>query len=195
MPRRRRNQPRVRDHHHAVKFYADTNSLFTTVAAFLGQGFVDDHPAIIIATPAHTMAIIEHMRQLPVDVELAQRAGTLVLLDAEKTLASFMVGDTPDPDRFERTVGQLIRDLVAVHTGESQIRAYGEMVDVLWKEGRAEAAIRLEILWNGLASRFGFALLCGYAMGNFYKQAQLVEEICRQHTHVLAPDVLTATPS
>jgi hypothetical protein len=197
MPRRRRNQTPFHDCDHAVKFYADTNSLFRTVAAFLGQGFVDAHPTVIIATPDHVMGIMEHMRQATVDVEQARRAGTLVVLDADKTLASFMVGDTPDPDRFEQNVGQLIRDLVtvrtrkSVRTGQSPIRVYGEMVDVLWKEGRADAAIRLEMLWNGLASRFGFALLCGYAMGNFYKQTHLLEEVCRQHTHVMTPDVPT----
>jgi len=62
------------------------------------------------------------------------------------------------------------------------------MVDVLWKQGRTEAAIRLELLWNGLAARFRFALLCGYSMGNFYKQAALFQEVCRHHTHVLDSD-------
>ena len=61
------------------------------------------------------------------------------------------------------------------------------MVDVLWKEGKPEAAIRLEILWNRLAQRYGFALLCGYSMGNFYKETKGFEAICREHTHVVAP--------
>ena len=68
------------------------------------------------------------------------------------------------------------------------VRAYGEMVDVLWKQGREDAAIRLEILWNKLAHTYGFALLCGYSMGNFYKQAERFQEVCRQHTHVLSSD-------
>ena len=42
---------------------------------------------------------------------------------------------------------------------------------MLWKEGRTEGAIKLEMLWNKLATRYGFALLCGYSMGNFYKEA------------------------
>ncbi len=67
-----------------------------------------------------------------------------------------------------------------------QIRAYGEMVDVLWKQGKADAAIRLEMLWNMLAQRYGFALLCGYSMGNFHKDTKGFEAICREHTHVIA---------
>jgi hypothetical protein len=46
------------------------------------------------------------------------------------------------------------------------------MVDLLWRGGQAEAAIRLEVLWNELASTRTFSLLCGYAIGNFYKQTR-----------------------
>ncbi len=59
---------------------------------------------------------------------------------------------------------------------------------MLWKRGLADAAIYLEILWNRLAARYAFALLCGYRMGNFYRQAEKFEEVCRQHTHVMGPD-------
>jgi hypothetical protein len=65
------------------------------------------------------------------------------------------------------------------------IRAYGEMVDVLWQAGQTAAAIRLEMLWNQLAQTHSFALLCGYSMGHFYKDASQVE-IRRQHTHVVS---------
>jgi hypothetical protein len=183
------------DSSHLVKFYVDPASLFKTVATFLGHGFGDGHPAVIIATPVHTAAIIEEMRQLPADIEAARRAGTLVVLDARKTLDTFMVGGRPDPRLFERSVGGIVRDLIRNGTERRLIRAYGEMVDVLWKENRTEAAIRLEMLWNGLAERFGFALLCGYSMGNFYKQTHLLEDVCRQHSEVLPPDPIAAIPA
>jgi hypothetical protein len=41
------------------------------------------------------------------------------------------------------------------------------------------------MLWNDLARTFNFSLVCGYSMGNFYKDAA-VEEICRLHTHILS---------
>jgi hypothetical protein len=101
----------------------------------------------------------------------------------------------PDAHRFEETIGTLVADVLNNRSGRTMIRAYGEMVDVLWKDGKAEAAIRLEMLWNKLANQHGFALLCGYAMGNFFKQTALFEEVCRQHTHVMpaeAPKVMSA---
>jgi hypothetical protein len=49
----------------------------------------------------------------------------------------------------------------------------------------------IEKVWNELATTHRFSLLCGYSMGNFYKDAAQ-EEICRQHTHVLSETGETA---
>ena len=184
------NSSPIHKHHHAVQFYENDNSLFTTVAGFLSQGLIEEHPAVIIATAAHTGAILEQLSGRMIDVDKARGLGELVVLDAHQTLASFMVGDRPDAVRFEASIGRVISDLLKGRSNRTLVRAYGEMVDVLWKEGREDAAIQLELLWNGLAGRYGFALLCGYAMGNFFKQTDRLEEICRHHTHVVpAPDV------
>jgi hypothetical protein len=59
------------------------------------------------------------------------------------------------------------------------------MVDVLWKAGQDVAAIRLEMLWNKLAMTHDFSLLCGYAMGDFYKDAGLAD-IHAEHSHILS---------
>jgi hypothetical protein len=180
-------------HHHAVKFYGDEVSLFTTVAGFLAQGFIDGHPAIIIATPRHLAGIREHLKGRMIDVDQAARMGDLVTLDARATLELFMEDGLPNPRKFEDTVGRVIVDLVKDRPS-TLIRAYGEMVDVLWKDGLTKAAIRLEMCWNRLAQAHGFALLCGYAMGSFYKQTQRFEEVCREHTHIL-PAELVALPA
>jgi KaiC/GvpD/RAD55 family RecA-like ATPase len=177
----------IYDHHHAVQFYGDDESLFTTVAGFLSQGFVDGHPGIIIATEDHRAAILDHLRGRLIDVDKAQQMGLLIVLDAQQTLDLFMVHGSPDQERFDSSVGKLIAEVLEGREDRILIRAYGEMVDVLWKDGKAEAAIRLEMLWNKLAQRHGFALLCGYSMGNFYKETKGFEAICREHTHVVAP--------
>jgi hypothetical protein len=174
-------------HHHAVQFYGNEESLFTTVAGFLSEGLVSREPAIIIATPAHCAAIERHLCGRLIDCDQARRNGDLVMIDAEEMLGQFMIGDVPDPELFEETVGLIVRQMLDGR-GRIVVRAYGEMVDVLWKQGRAESAIKLEILWNKLAMKYSFALLCGYAMGNFYKQAKQLDDICAQHTHVTGPD-------
>ncbi len=175
-------------HQHAVQFYGNEQSLFTTVAGFLCEGLIVGQPAIVVATESHRTAIVEHLCGRLIDCESARRNGSLLLLDAEDMLGQFMVRGVPDPDLFEQNVGRLIQQMVDGR-GRPLIRAYGEMVDVLWKQGRPEAAIKLEILWNKLALKYSFALLCGYAMGNFYKQAKHLEDVCAQHTQIIPHDM------
>ncbi len=98
-----------------------------------------------------------------------------------------MIGEEAEPDLFERTVGTIVKQVLSGR-GRTVVRAYGEMVDVLWKQGNTEAAIKLEILWNKLVLKHGFALLCGYAMGHFYKQTWQLERIRHYHTHTILPD-------
>ncbi len=180
-------QERINTHHHAVQFYGSDDSLITTVGGFLSEGLVTGHPAIIIATRAHATAIEHQLVTRLIDVEAAAKTGDLVFLDADQALATFMVGDMPHPGKFEYELGGLIERTLGDRK-RMVVRAYGEMVDILWKQGREDAAIRLEILWNKLATNHGFALLCGYSVGNFYKQAEKFQEVCRQHTHVLDTD-------
>lgn len=174
-------------HHHAVQFYGTEASLFDTVATFLAGGLVARHPAIVIATPGHRTGILDALSARLIDCQKALREGDLMVLDAEETLDLFMFNGMPDADLFEANIGRLIEQSL---NGRKRValRAYGEMVDVLWKQGRTEAAIQLEMFWNRLAAAYNFALLCGYAMGSFYKQTQQVDELCALHSHVVATD-------
>jgi len=176
-------------HRHAVQFYGTDKSLFLTVAGFLSEGIVSGQPAIVIATPEHRVAIEEHLRDRLVDCDAARLRGELQFLDAEETLSLFMVEGKPDAERFEASVGSLV-DLAVSGRPHTVVRAYGEMVDVLWKQGQTEAAINLEILWNKLALKHNFALLCGYAMGSFYKQTRHLEEIAALHSEVITDTVV-----
>jgi hypothetical protein len=179
--------PQARPYLHAVQFYGSESRLFSTVGAFISEGLISGDPAMIIATPSHASGIQDQLRTRLIDVGQARRIGDLVVLDANDALDLFMVGDTPDPRAFEMNIGRYVGQSLRGRSG-NLLRAYGEMVDILWKQGRSEAAVRLEALWNTMAARLGVALLCGYSMGNFYKQTERFEEVCRQHTHVLDPD-------
>jgi hypothetical protein len=171
-------------HFHAVKFYESRESLCRIVAEFLGEGLLTQQPALIIATPEHRAGILAELRLRHFDVEGTQAAGDLLLLDADETLATFMVDGMPDADLFFATATSALARVCRGRTS-CTTRAYGEMVDVLWKAGQDVAAIRLEMLWNKLAMTDDFALLCGYTMGNFYKDASLAE-IHQHHSHVVA---------
>jgi hypothetical protein len=168
-------------HHHAVQFYVDDEALCKIVAGFLVEGLLAGQPAIIIATATHAGAIIGQLAARQVDVKKAGAAGQLIVLDVADVLKDLMVGDLPGQRAFDEVVGRSIDQLIEKYPAGS-VRAYGEIVDVLWKRGQPEAAIRLELMWNQLVAARGLALLCGYSMGSFYKQGERFEEVCRLHT-------------
>ena len=177
------------DRDHIVQFYDDESFLFETVGRFIDDGLKSDDCVVVIATKSHLTPFLER-----VGTAVAERAihgGRLILLDAEQTLSRFMVGDVVDADLFRDFLGGTMANVGAGRDG-GRIRAYGEMVDVLWKDGCEAAAVRLEMLWNQLANTRAFSLLCGYSMGSFYKDAAF-DDICRQHTHVVSTDGVTAT--
>lgn len=174
-------------HHHAVKFYGSDDSLFTTVAGFLADGLVAGQPAIVIATDGHQRGILDGLSSRFINVNQARRTGDLVILDAHELLEMFTVGGKPNEELFEQHVGGLIAQILRDRP-RTAARAYGEMVDILWKRGQLEAALALELMWNKLAVTHRFALLCGYAMGQFYKQSEQFQQICDQHSHVVSID-------
>lgn len=169
---------------HAVKFYEDADSLCRLVAEFLGEGFVIGQPAIVIARPAHRAGIERELHARGFDVERQQANVGLLFVDAEQAVAGIMVEGMPGPREFGQTILPLIKQ-ASRQQKDCVVRAYGEMVDVLWQAGQTAAAMRLEMLWNKLAETHRFSLLCGYSMGHFYKNAA-VGNICGQHTHVLS---------
>jgi hypothetical protein len=120
-----------------------------------------------------------------------KQLGDLVVLDAREMLDTIMADGMPHPRLFTHIVGTTFTEVARIHPNRT-LRAYGEMVNVLWRDGFTSAAIRLETLWNELAKSHDFKLLCSYSMGNFYKDAA-VGEITRQHSHLVADTGEAAT--
>ena len=172
-----------------MRFYDSPDTHSRIVGRFIGDGLKQGATAVLIVTPDHRKRIEECLRQEAIDVDGLARSGELLTLDARATLNQFMLDDVPHPGLFRRTVGPLLTQ-ARLRNDRRPMRAYGEMVDLLWKGGQESAAIRLETLWNQLARNVDFELLCGYAMGNFYK-GSMRDETARLHTHVVAADDAT----
>lgn len=168
--------------HHGVHFYTDETSLCVSVCDFICDGLVADQPVLIIATPQHRQLISAQLALRRFDVRQLEVQQKAMFFDAQRTMNQFISSGVIDAERFYTVIGAAIVDLCAGRT-DCTVRAYGEMVDVLWRGGRTEQAIELELLWNQLASRHAFSLLCGYAMGNFYKENSRAD-ICAMHSHV-----------
>jgi hypothetical protein len=173
---------------HIVRAYQDDAALAVSVGIYLEKGLRDGLPAIIIATKDHADLLRRRLAGAGLNVEDLERTGRLRVLDARETLTSFMRDGMPDPALYRQTVGGLIDETLRIN-GAKILRAYGEMVDVLWQEGNHAAAIRLEELWNGLAREYPFSLLCAYRIDDSDPSAYAgaLQKICAVHSHYI-PD-------
>ena len=72
-------------------------------------------------------------------------------------------------------------------TGGRPVRAYGEMVALLWDDGLVNAAIQLEAMWNELGRAHSFSLFCGYPVGSVTRDGHLdaFAAVCRLHQEVV----------
>ncbi len=121
------------------------------------------------------------------DVDAAIQQGTYIQLDVDKTLSTFMVNDMPDSARFLEAVGGLIAAAARAAKQEHYgVVACGECSPVLWAAGQAEAAIRLEQLWDEVGKTFGVDILCGYALSSFHgeEDEHVFQSICAKHSAV-----------
>jgi len=172
--------------YHAVRFYESDRSLARIVAEFLHEALDGGAPGIVVATARQREEIIRELTDRSLDVGALQRSHDLLFLDAGETLSTFMSDGQPDAQKFTDQMCQVIERVCRGRTN-CTVRIFGQMVDVLWQQGERDAAIRLEMLWNQLARTEAFSLLCGYAIGNFYKEAS-VEEVRGQHSHIVSSD-------
>ena len=71
--------------------------------------------------------------------------------------------------------------------GAEGLRAYGEMVGILWKARQFAAATRLEQLWNKLLEQSNFSLYCAYAIDVFGTEfgGPNLDGILCTHTHLV----------
>lgn len=177
---------------HSVQFYDDLSVLAFALADFLTPGFEAGQSVIVMAGAPCRHALERELLARGFDASLAAADGRVVLADARETLAAFMVDGMPDPERFEVVVGRVL-DAGLAASRHPTVRVFGEMVDMLWKDGRADAAIRLEQLWNELAISRPFSLLCAYEMSDFRRaeDAMAFRRICGEHERVIPTDSYT----
>ncbi|SFU83358.1 PAS domain S-box-containing protein [Pseudoduganella namucuonensis] len=152
------------------------------VASFIDDGLRCGGTGIVIATAEHRAELERRLAGFGAPKGTSRHTGRLECLDADETLSQFMIEGWPDATRFEQTVGRLVR---AAAASGGAVHAFGEMVAVLCAQGRYEAALRLEELWNDLAKEARFALFCAYPWKLFRtaEHSAAFGKVCSAHDH------------
>jgi signal transduction histidine kinase len=172
---------------HSVQFYSEDSFLVETTSRFLAGALGDGNAAIVVANPAHRVSIARRLQTMGLDMPGARSHGRYVELDAEETLRRITVDGWPDSELFSKIVGDtLTQARAACREGQQGVAVFGEVVDLLCAEGRLDAAIRLEQLWNELLQTHAVALRCGYSLGRFHQEthAGALQQVCAHHSEV-----------
>lgn len=150
-----------------MKFYPSDDALVAAATAFIGEGLRATERVCAFVTLEHQQRFSSLLKVEGVDVAHALKAGQLLFVDAHEALGQILDGQLPDPQKFEAVVGPVLQSLLA---SGAPVRAYGELVDLLWRDGKQEGALMLESLWTGLQKKYPFSLLSAYAVAGFARK-------------------------
>jgi len=172
---------------HVIQFYDDDASFLIGFTCFLEATLEAGNAVIVIATESHRQAFLQRLQAHGVDVAAAIEQRRYTPLDVAETFSTFMVNDVPDPVRFRKVVGDLFAAAAKGAKGEQRcVSACGEGAPILWAEGKGDAAIQIEHLWDEMAREYDVDTLCGYVLSGFQREQEshIYERICAEHSTV-----------
>lgn len=180
-PMKRKNWADLAPCEHLVQIYNSRDSFLDTLEGFVTGGLNKGESVVLIATPEHVDALSRRLSSRGYDLDAARERQQFLTLDADESLQKFMVRGWPDESLFQHFVHRTLE-----RAGGRQVRAFGEMVALLWARGQSGAMIRLEQLWHKLCHRDGLALFCAYPRSAFTQDAESsLREICAAHSCVV----------
>jgi PAS domain S-box-containing protein len=169
---------------HVAQFYGDEGFLLDRLSGFIGAGLSAGDACIVIATGPHCGLLEQRLQALELDTEAARACGQYVAMDAAGTLSKLMSDGMPDAGRFKEVIGASVDQAAQIRP---RVRIFGEMVALLWAEGRFAAALEMERLWKGLREANPMMLVCAYPVNGSGTEESLksLSGICKLHSQVI----------
>lgn len=181
---------------HLVQIYDEDSVFLECLEGFVAKGLEAGDAVIVIAKPDHQRGLENRLSARGISLEKLVASNQYLALDAQETLSKFMVDGPipddreawPDEERFSSFVGDLMRRASSGPDGQARrVRAFGEMVALLWEQGKVGATVRLEYIWQEFCHTSGLSLLCAYPRAYFTQDAGTsIKQICDAHSRVLS---------
>jgi len=169
---------------HVLQIYENDGVFLDALAGFVGGGINCGDCCIIIATDAHIEALETRLTSYGIQVKDLITENRYFPLNAEEILAKFMVNGWPDEALFNTTVSEIISN---ASINNRKIRAFGEMVALLWAQGLNGATVQLEHLWNKFCEKQSFCLFCAYPKSGFTGDINdSISHICGTHSKMIS---------
>jgi len=172
---------------HEVLFYSNEAVFVDSFVRFIAAALEAGDVAIVLVTQTHRDVLDQRLKAQGLDIDAALREGTYLPLDVAETLSTFMINDMPDSSRFVTARDDLIgRAAKAGKTEQPRIVACGECAPHLLREGKADAAIQVEQLWDQLVTKYAIDTLCAYPLSSFRgeEDQHVFQSVCAEHSAV-----------
>ncbi|MFN7131691.1 MAG: MEDS domain-containing protein, partial [Myxococcales bacterium] len=168
-----------------MQLYTSDTCFARVVGGYVDDALASGESAVVIATAPRWRLVRDHLTEAGVDVDDALRVGRLRTMDAEETLAALLEGGVPTRRAFEAVVAPVL-DEARRASREPRVRAFGEMVNLLWARGQWGMAEVLEAHWNAAIRARRFTLLCAYQADvcGLDVPTGALEAALRAHNHV-----------
>jgi hypothetical protein len=163
---------------HIVQVVRDEAFLAEAVAQYAAWG-IELGEAVVLVVSAERRAVLGRS----LEARGVQPSAALRIVDAEALLDCLLREGKPERAAFRDIVGGLVAGLRLEYPA---VRAYGEMVDLLFRRGDHAAALDLEQHWNDLAREQGVTVFCAYSLdpldpGDY----SALRSVCQCHTHLI----------
>ena len=169
---------------HFVHINDDEHAFLAVLERFIADGLKAGEATVVIATEEHRLALEQRLRDRGLDPVAERWRGAYLPMDAEETLAQFMINGWPDDELFTEVITDVIR---RARRGDRKVRAFGEMVALLWAQGHHGATVRLEHLWHEFCEVQALPLFCAYPRAGFTEDAdKSIRDLCALHSRVVA---------
>jgi PAS domain S-box-containing protein len=179
---------------HMVQLYTRDHFLVDVLSRLVGGALAVGDGAVVVATASHREALAQRLTAGGIETHKATSQGRYVLLDADEARQRFMVEGTVDEARFNEIFGSVLTKVRSTLDNEARVVVFGEMVALLWAEGKVEEALRVEQLWNDLSQTHSFSLLCAYPIAGFNGDRHLEPflRMCEHHSGVISSEAYLA---
>ena len=178
----------IPSHNHIVQVCQNVTSQAEILTRYIKEGLLNNEGIIVIARPSLRKTVLSKLDALGFDNQTVKNQGQVRFFDAEFLLSSILIDGTIEEQAFRNLIG------IPVQVAQSKfgkVRAFGEMVDILWQRNLQDMAIQLEDLWEDLCTNQGLRFLCTYLLDNLdpndYDSA--LEKIYKHHKYLM-PDLL-----
>jgi hypothetical protein len=176
---------------HVIQIYESDEVFIDALAGFIGNGINMGECCVVIATAVHLETLKLRLESHGIRVDALIEDNRYFPLVAEDVLSTFMVDGWPDEALFMQSVSTI---LSLARKTNRRVRAFGEMVAILWAQGHSGATVRLEHLWNKFCSKETLCLFCAYPKAGFTNDIHSsFDHICAEHSKMISGSDMQVT--